>query len=248
MGSAILAHCAARGASVIGLEQFERGHDLGSSSGKSRMIRQAYFEDPAYVPLLLRAYDLWRKLERDASDQILRITGLLSVGEENSDIITGTLDAAKEHGLSVSPLNRREVTLRYPTLKLLDEEVAIFETNGGAVHPERAISAYLGLAEANGAHLCFEAAMERWRAINGGFEIDLADGATISASKLVLTLGSWFQQTLESLGVAIQVQRNVQAWFTSATIAYNARDFQGFCSTVEGFPRHFMVFPISAKE
>ena len=46
MGSAILAQSARRGASVIGLEQFTRGHDRGSSSGKSRMIRKAYFEDP----------------------------------------------------------------------------------------------------------------------------------------------------------------------------------------------------------
>src|SRR5436190_1296363 len=81
MGSAIAAHCARRGASVIGFEQFERTHDLGSSSGKTRMIRKAYFEDPAYVPLLLRAYELWRELERNTGKELLRITGLLMVGE-----------------------------------------------------------------------------------------------------------------------------------------------------------------------
>ena len=95
MGSAILAHCAARGASVIGLEQFGPVHDLGSSHGKTRMIRKAYFEDPAYVPLVLRAYELWRELERAAGEEILRITGLLSVGEETSEIIRGTRRAAK---------------------------------------------------------------------------------------------------------------------------------------------------------
>jgi sarcosine oxidase len=77
MGSAILAACARRGATVIGLEQFGRGHDLGSSSGKSRMIRKAYFEDPAYVPLLRRAYELWRELERETNEDLLRITGVL---------------------------------------------------------------------------------------------------------------------------------------------------------------------------
>ena len=70
MGSAILAQSAKRGASVIGLEQFTRGHDLGSSSGKTRMIRKAYFENPAYVPLLLRAYDLWRELEHESSHEL----------------------------------------------------------------------------------------------------------------------------------------------------------------------------------
>jgi len=60
MGSATLAEAAKRGAKVIGLEQFTRGHEFGSSTGRSRMIRKAYFEDPAYVPLLLRAYEKWR--------------------------------------------------------------------------------------------------------------------------------------------------------------------------------------------
>ena len=46
------------------------------------MIRKAYFEDPAYVPLLLRTYELWRELERETNEEILRITGVLMVGEE----------------------------------------------------------------------------------------------------------------------------------------------------------------------
>src|SRR6266480_4939739 len=104
MGSAILAHCAKRGASVIGLEQFARGHDLGSSSGKTRMIRKAYFEDSAYVPLLLRAYDLWRELERETGTELLRLTGLLMVGDAGCEIIAGASRAAREHGLSLESL------------------------------------------------------------------------------------------------------------------------------------------------
>ncbi|MGI8432179.1 MAG: FAD-dependent oxidoreductase, partial [Chthoniobacterales bacterium] len=87
IGSAILAQGAARGAHVIGFERFEPAHERGSSTGRSRLIRKAYFEDPAYVPLLLRAYDLWRELERAAGEEILTITGLLLVGEESSPVI-----------------------------------------------------------------------------------------------------------------------------------------------------------------
>ena len=63
MGSAAAAHLAARGVRVLGLEQFTPGHALGSSHGDSLVIRQAYFEDPAYVPLLLRSYELYADLE-----------------------------------------------------------------------------------------------------------------------------------------------------------------------------------------
>src|SRR5450631_2851595 len=118
MGSAIAAQCATRGASVIGLEQFQPVHDLGSSSGKSRMIRKAYFENPAYVPLVLRAYDLWRELEHATGEEILRITGLLSAGLEGSEIIEGTRRAMREHDLRVESLSLREVQARYPTLAL----------------------------------------------------------------------------------------------------------------------------------
>ncbi len=117
MGSAILAHCAARGAAVIGIEQFEPAHDLGASHGKTRMIRKAYFEDPAYVPLVLRAYELWRKLERETGQEILRLTGVLSIGQETSEIIRGTRRAASEHDLPLESLSQREVNARYPALE-----------------------------------------------------------------------------------------------------------------------------------
>src|SRR5215218_6963653 len=63
MGSSACYHLALRGVRVLGLEQFDIPHALGSSHGYSRMIRMAYYEHPDYVPLLRRAYELWRELE-----------------------------------------------------------------------------------------------------------------------------------------------------------------------------------------
>ena len=68
MGSAAAYHLAGRGRRVLGLERYTPAHDRGSSHGQSRIIRQAYFEDPSYVPLLLRAYELWEQLERETGD------------------------------------------------------------------------------------------------------------------------------------------------------------------------------------
>lgn len=243
MGSAILAHCAARGASVIGLEQFAPMHDLGSSHGKTRMIRKAYFEDPAYVPLVLRAYELWRELERTAGEEILRITGLLSVGGENSEIIRGTLRAASKHDLPVQSLSQREVKGRYPTLELWKDEVALFEINGGVLNPELAVRAHLKLAESSGAEMRFGVAMESWHVTDKGFDLRLADGTQISVSKLVLALGPWFQKMLESLGVRIRVQRNIQAWFSPGIHAYDAPGFPAFLISRRGLPAPLYGFP-----
>lgn len=243
MGSAIAAHCASRGASVIGLEQFGPAHDLGSSHGKSRMIRKAYFEQPSYVPLVLRAYELWRDLESEVDQELLRITGLLSVGPEESEIISGTRRAALEHDLSVKTLSRKEINARYPTVQLAQDEVALFETDGGVLDPERAVQAHLQVAQAAGADLRFETSMQSWEATDQGAHVCLTDGTHISARSLVLSLGPWFQETLESLGVPIRVQRNVQAWFTPATNTYDAERFPAFLLDRAHLPAPLYGFP-----
>src|SRR4051812_8212934 len=193
IGSAIAAHCAARGASVIGLEQFGPVNDRGSSHGRSRMIRQAYFEDAAYVRLVLRSYELWRELEQKAAEQLLRITGVLSVGEEGSEIISGTKRSAAEHELRLEILSRRQVKERYPTLRLLPDEVALFEPDGGVLDPERAVGAHLKMAQAAGADLRFQTSMRSWEASEKGITIFLNDDTRISARTFVLSLGPWFK-------------------------------------------------------
>jgi sarcosine oxidase len=243
MGSAIAAHCAARGASVIGLEQFGPAHDQGSSQGKSRMIRKAYFEDPAYVPLVLRSYELWRALERDSGDQLLRITGILSAGEETSDIIAGTKRAAAQHDLALEAWSKQQVRNRYPSLQMLRDEVALFEPDGGVLDPEEAVRAHLKVAGAAGAELRFGTTMRRWEASGNGINIILADGAELSAKSLVLSLGPWFKQTLENLGVSLRVQRNVQAWFSPATNHYEAGRFPAFLLDRAELPAPLYGFP-----
>src|SRR3982750_3794535 len=98
MGSAAAYQLARRGQRVLGLEKFTPAHDQGSSHGQSRIIRQAYFEDPAYVPLLLRAYELWAQIERESGEKLLTIPGGLMLGEPDSTVVAGSIRSAREHG------------------------------------------------------------------------------------------------------------------------------------------------------
>jgi sarcosine oxidase len=243
IGSAIAAHCAGRGASVIGLERFTPAHDRGSSHGKSRMIRQAYFEDPAYVPLVLRSYELWRALEKNSGQELLRITGVLSVGEENSKIISGTQRAAVRHGLALEKWGREEVRERYPSLRLVEDEIALFEPDGGVLDPEQAVSAHLKSAKSSGAELRFNTVVRNWEANDRGVTLALDDGSKVSAKRLILSLGPWFKKTLGELGVMLQIQRNVQVWFTPATNAYQSPRFPAFLLDRAGLPAPLYGFP-----
>jgi sarcosine oxidase len=247
MGSAIAAHCASRGASVVGLEQFTAAHDLGSSHGRSRMIRKAYFEDAAYVPLVLRAYELWRELEQKTGENLLRITGVLSVGEESSEIITGTRRAAIEHNLAIEFWTRQEANAHYPTLKIRKEEIALLEPDGGVLDPECAVLAHLQVARSAGAQLRFGVTMGSWEAKGSEFEIRLVGGERISARTVVFSLGPWFQKTLEDFGIPIRVQRNVQAWFTPHTNAYDSVHFPAFLLDRADLPAPLYGFPDSGN-
>src|SRR4051812_6469834 len=156
MGSAAAAQLAARGQRVLGLERFGAGHDRGSSHGGSRIIRQAYFEDPAYVPLLKRAYELWERLERDTGTDLVTLTGGLYLGRPDSNVVAGSLKSAQQWDLPHELLDAAEVRKRFPTMTPADDDVGLFEAIAGYVRPEDAVRAHLHDAEQHGAELHFE--------------------------------------------------------------------------------------------
>lgn len=207
------------------------------------MIRQAYFEDPAYVPLILRSYELWRELEGKTAEQLMRITGVLSVGKEESQIISGTKRSAAQHGLRLETLDRRQLHDRYSTLRLLADEIALFEPDGGVLDPERAIKAHLQVAEEKGAHLRFQAPMQGWEASENGVTIRLTDGSSLSARKLILSLGAWFKGMMDALGAPLRIQRNVQAWFSPTVGSYHAGEFPAFLLDRAGLRSPLYGFP-----
>jgi sarcosine oxidase len=109
MGSATAYQLAGDGRCVLGLERYTPPHEKGSSHGRSRVIRQAYFEDPASVPFLLRAYELWERIEHDSGEEILTITGGLMMGSPVSEIVAGSARSAREHSIPHSLLDAGEI-------------------------------------------------------------------------------------------------------------------------------------------
>ena len=151
MGSAALYQLARRKLRVLGIERFEPGHERGSSHGRTRIIRQGYFEHPSYVPLVQRAYSLWRELERASGRKLLTITGIAEIGRPDRVLVQGTLAASREHGLPHQVLSANELMRLYPAFRLPQDYVAVVQPDGGFVEAEAGIRAHLQLAVAAGA-------------------------------------------------------------------------------------------------
>ena len=215
MGSATAYHLARRGVRVLGLDAFGRGHTNGSSHGRSRIIREAYFEAPEYVPLVQRAYTLWRELEAEAGRELLRITGGLTVGAPEGALFAGALASARQHGLPHEELGPEEVATRFPGFRLPGGLRAVHEPNAGILDPEACVLAHLDGAARHGATIRHDEPARRWSADGDGARVE-TDGGTYRADRLVITAGPWAGEVLADLGLPLTVQRVVNVHFAPA--------------------------------
>lgn len=211
MGSAALYHLARKGVRVLGIERFEPGHERGSSHGRTRIIRLGYYEHPSYVPLVRRAYSLWRDLETASGRTLVTITGIAEIGHPDSGLVTGTLAASRQHDLPHTVLDANELMRRYPAFRLPGNFIGVLQPDAGFVEAEPAIRAHLDLAMSAGAQL---RSGERVRAVEprgDGVRI-ITDRGTIDAGRAIVAAGPWTDTILPDLPVALRVTRQVLIW------------------------------------
>ena len=213
MGSLTLHHLAQRGQRVLGLDRFTPPHTMGSSHGQSRIIREAYFEDPRYVPLVKRAYSCWADLESTSATTIFRQTGGLMLGPDNGELVRGARLSAELHQLPHELLDAREVARRFPAFHPDSDMVGVWEPRAGVLLPEIAIGAALKVAQRNGAHVQTGESLVSWNAIPGGVEVVTSVGRYRAAS-LVISVGAWTPDLVTELALPLVVQRNVVMWFS----------------------------------
>lgn len=209
MGSAALYHLARRGKRVLGLERFDLLHEQGSSHGLTRIIRLAYFEHPDYVPLLRRAYELWRELQEEAGEQLLYTTGILEGGEK---ILEGVLRSCAEHGIEHEVLTGDEVASRFPAFRLAAGLDVVYQSDGGFVTPERCIVAHVEGALARGASYRARERVLEWTPTESGVRIRTERGE-VETERLVVTAGAWSEDVARLARGSVRPVRQSLAWF-----------------------------------
>jgi sarcosine oxidase len=213
MGSAAVRELARRGLRVLGLDRYAPPHAHGSTHGRTRIIREAYFEDPVYVPLVRRAGRLWEELEREVGERLFVRTGGLMIGPEDGELVRGARTSADQHGLPYELLTSAEVRRRFPALDPEADAVGLLEPRAGVLFPEACVRALLTCAAREGATLRTGEPMLTWRVEGGVVRVATAVAEHI-ADRLVLALGPWLPEFLTGAQIQLAVERQMQHWFT----------------------------------
>ena len=213
MGSATAFQLARRGQRVLGLERFDIPHSMGSSHGISRIIRLPYYEHSDYVPLLKRAFVLWREIETLSGQELLVITGSIDAGREDGELFGGALASARLHGLPHEVLTGAEVNARYPGYNLPSTLRAVFQPQGGLLASERAIVAHVNAAMSFGAEIHARERVLGWDAHPGGEGVVVTtDRGRYEAGRLILTAGAWIGELASIVRRLAIAERQVLAW------------------------------------
>ena len=212
LGSSVLAHLASSGAKVLGLDRFPPGHDRGSSHGESRAIRKAYFEHPDYIPLLERAYDLWRNLETQQGCSLYHQSGLVLSGPAEGEAISGARISATRYNVRIDSLSATEARREFPILSFPEEHDVVYEPEAGWLSVEDCVQAHLDAAVASGAETRFDSPVLDWQARPGQVEVQ-TDTETFLAGGLVITAGAWASQLIPQHLPSLRVLRKMQLWF-----------------------------------
>jgi sarcosine oxidase len=239
MGSAACSQLAARGVSVIGIDQYAPPHPWGSTHGDTRITRLAIGEGREYVPLVRRSHTLWREIEQQTGAQLLTQPGVVILAHPSSAFLRETRGSARAYEIEHQDLTNAEVRARFPMFAVDEQTEAYCEPTGGYVRPEAAVTAQLELARHRGAQLQLGERVERWTASSAGV-IVATDADTYGAEQLLLCAGAWIRDLLPECRDMVAIYRQLQYWFPVRQGYERLREMPTFVWDLGGDQRGFV--------
>lgn len=221
MGSATLYQLSKRGVNVLGIDQFNPPHSMGSSHGETRIIRHVNGEGEDYFPLVQRAYEIWHELEDKSGQTLLHHTGGLIICPKDggaqfhgqNDFVTGTASLAQEFDIEHKLLPADEIPAYSSVINPQPNEHAYYETHGGILRPEHCIATQLDLAQQQGATLHTDERVLIYEILDDGVRVKTAKGEYL-ADKLVVSTGAWMVDLMPpTYKDQLEVYRQVIYWF-----------------------------------
>jgi sarcosine oxidase len=222
VGSAALYHLAKRGVRALGIDRFNPPHDRGSTHGHTRVIRQAYYEHPDYVPLLRESYVEWFALESHVGRKLFHQIGLLEAGPADGVVVPNVLRAAAQYRIPVESLDAASIEAHWPGVCVDRDSIGVFEPGAGYLLVEDCVQAHLDAACAAGAELRTNIEVTNFDWSAQSTILETSDGDQVEAKAVIVAAGPWSAKMLEHVGVQCTVRRKSLFWFASDDPQYSA--------------------------
>jgi sarcosine oxidase len=210
--------------SVVGFEAQSPGHARSAVGGDTRLFRMLYRGTPSYYPLLQRSRRLWAELEADSGQHILTRCGGLSIGTTGGQYLEPLLETTRLTGADHELLSHEALAERYPQHRLRPEDSAVFDPHAGVLRTDRAVTAAVEAAQANGATVLTNTPIDDIRETDDGVVVTSGSGSWIFEN-VIIASGGWSQRLMpDYLKAVTETWRNYLSWFVARDAAEFAPD------------------------
>jgi sarcosine oxidase len=248
MGAAACYYLSKQGYKVLGIEQFDITHELGSHTGQSRLIRKAYFEHPDYVPLLNNAYHNWKELETETGEEVYFQTGLLYFGKPGNEMMEGVRSSASLFNIPLDDLNVTIVRKKFPQFHIENDLETLFEPEAGFLIPEKTIKLFTQQAIKKGAVIHTNEKVAEWKK-EGSNIVVTTDKNIYRCHKLIICAGAWARKLIPQFQQTITITRQFIAWMKPVNPEiFELNNFPCWLLADNELPGCFYGFPVLPKE
>lgn len=210
VGAAAGYYASRAGLNVLMTDAHLPPHQEGSHHGDTRLIRHAYGEGERYVPLVLRAQQLWSQLATESGEPVFEQSGVINLGPADSEFLANVVQSARQWNLAVEKLDAASLMARWPEITVPEDYIGLFEADSGFVRSELAIKTWIHLAQEAGCAQLFNCPVSAIHSTDDGVTVETAEG-TFSGNKLLVSAGTWVSKLVP--GLPVQPVRKVFAWF-----------------------------------
>lgn len=239
MGAQAMWRCAARGAEVVGFDQYIPGHDRGAAGGESRIFRSAHFEDTRYVPLLQLADRYWRQLADETGCNLRSLVGCAIMGPHDHPQMEAAIRSAQEHGLRHKLFETTEARRAFPQFHFNPDDQLLLDEYAGFIRPELTIRTAVRRAREFGAVLkapCPITAIEPRGAV---VDVHTKSGERLTFDAVIVSPGPWINGLMPLLDHHVETRRPISAWY----LPKQPETFSNGPAFIRTGPKHFYGVP-----